>query len=96
MHASADPGAPDPRRGTMIAAAVVGLSWSVLQLLVVPAESALSAPPQQDAAYDVDAFLVRLEQAPQLAALLTQHKNIRLESGDYTAGMPFSIMMTLP
>ena len=86
LHASADPGArPDPRRGTMIAAAVVGLSWSVLQLLVVPAESALSAPPQQDAAYDVDAFLVRLEQAPQLAALLTQHKNIRLESGDYTA-----------
>ena len=47
--------------------------------------NAPDAPPQQASAYDVDALLVPLTRAGDLARLLAQHKSIRLEAGDYTA-----------
>ena len=51
-----------------------------------PPPHALESPPLQTTAYDVAATLVPLAKADELAALLAQHKTVRLEGGDYTAG----------
>ena len=47
-----------------------------------------AAPPEQTTAYDTSAVLVRVSEAEQLPALLTEHggaAGVRLEAGDYTS-----------